>query len=267
MGILEKARAWLREPLLDGVDIDGDQRIAAHRRILASKPMLKGVFDEIYRLLLRLDTQHFRGEGRRVEIGAGVSAFKAMCPELVTTDVMPAEHLDMVLDAHAMALPDASVRALFGIHCFHHFRDPEAFFREVLRVCLPGGGCILVEPYHGPVAARFYKKVFESETFDRDQRDWTSDAGVMAGANQALSYVVFERDRARFERTFPDLEIVEQRWLRNYPRYLLSGGLNFRQLMPTFSIPLLKAVEWLLVPIGSWTALHHCVVLRKRSAR
>jgi SAM-dependent methyltransferase len=265
MKILDKAKTWLREPLLDGVDIDGDQRIAVHRRILASKPMLKGVFDEIYRMLLRLDATHFRGEGRLVEIGAGVSNFKAMCPQLLTTDVVPAPHLDMVLDAHAMALPDASVRALFGIHCFHHFHDPAAFFRELLRVCVPGGGCVLVEPYHGPVAARFYKRVFESETFDRTQREWTSDASVMEGANQALSYIVFQRDRARFEAMFPELEIVAQHRLHNYVRYLLSGGLNFRQLLPTFTAPVLKALEFALMPIGGFAALHHVVVLRKRA--
>ena len=84
----------------------------------------------------------------RVEIGAGVSGFKALCPDLLTTDIMPAEHLDMVLDAHDMDLADNSVRAIFGINCFHHFRDPEAFFRELQRVLVPGGGCILVEPFH-----------------------------------------------------------------------------------------------------------------------
>ena len=38
MGILKKARDSLREPLLDAIDIDGDERIATHRRILQSKP-------------------------------------------------------------------------------------------------------------------------------------------------------------------------------------------------------------------------------------
>jgi SAM-dependent methyltransferase len=264
MGLLARTKSWLREPLLDGIDIDGEQRIAVHRRILERKPMLKAVFDEIYRLLLDLDARHFRGEGRRVEIGAGVSAFKQMCPDLLTTDVVPAPHLDMVLDAHAMALPDASVRALFGIHCFHHFHDPEAFFRELLRVCVPGGGCVLVEPYHGPLAARFYERVFETETFDRTQREWTSDASVMDNANQALSWIVFERDRERFERTFPGLEIVEQRRLHNHVRYLLSGGLNFRQLAPTFTTPLWRGLEWMMAPLGHLTALHHVIVLRKR---
>ena len=264
MSLLKKLRNALREPRLDDVDIDGDDRIAVHREILQRKPMLKGVFDEIYEKLWRLDQKHFEGEGKRVEIGAGVSGFKKLHPDLVTTDILPAEHLDMVLDAHAMDLPDASVRAFFGLNCFHHFHDPEQFFRELLRTLVPGGGCILVEPYYGPVAARFYENVFDSETFDSSQERWQSDAGVMQDANQALSCIVFQRDRDRFERLFPELEIVEARWLRNYPRYLLSGGLNFRQLLPSFTIPVIKAMELLLVPVGRLCALHHYIVLRKR---
>jgi SAM-dependent methyltransferase len=264
MSMLKKLRNSLREPLLDGVDIDGEDRIEVHRRILQRKPMLKGVFDEIYRKLLALDERYFQGEGSRVEIGAGVSGFKTLYPQLVTTDIMPADHLDMVLDAHDMALEDASVRAFYGLNCFHHFHDPEAFFGELMRVLVPGGGCILVEPYYGPVAARFYRDVFDSETFDATQEVWTSESSVMEGANQALSYIVFRRDRERFERLFPELEIVEQKWLRNYPRYLLSGGLNFRQLLPSFSIPLLKFCELAAVPFGRIFALHHYVVLRLR---
>lgn len=265
MSILHKIRNSLAEPRLAGIDIDGEDRILVHRRILQEKPMLKGVFDEIYRKLWSLDERHFSGTGKRVEIGAGVSGFKDLYPDLVTTDIVAAPHLDFVLDAHDMQFEDESVRCFYGMNCFHHFHDPEAFFRELLRTLVPGGGCILVEPFHGPVAARFYRDVFDSETFDATQTTWTSQSGVMSDANQALSYIVFKRDRARFEQLFPGLEIVEQRWLRNYPRYLLSGGLNFRQLMPTFTIPLLKGLEILAVPIGRLCALHHYIVLRKRS--
>lgn len=266
MSILKRVRQWLAEPMLRDVDIDGAERIPTHRRILGSKPMLKGVLDETYRLLMRLDQRHFAGDGKRIEIGAGVSGFKALFPEIVTTDVVAAPHLDMVLDAEHMQLADGSVRAIFGMHCFHHLGDPDQFFRELHRVLQPGGGCVLIEPYHGPVAARFFRVMFDSETFDKTQRDWRSDTGVMANANQALSWIVFRRDRTRFLANHPELEIVAEHWLGNYVRYLLSGGLNFRQLMPSFTIPLWQGVEWLLWPIGRWTALHHYIVLRKRSS-
>jgi hypothetical protein len=86
----------------------------------------------------------------------------------------------------------------------------------------------------------------------------------MYGANQALSYIVFDRDRARFEQELPNLELVEMFPLGNYLRYLLSGGLNFRQLVPSFTEPVLRVIESALVPARRVLALHHMIVLRRR---
>jgi hypothetical protein len=88
----------------------------------------------------------------------------------------------------------------------------------------------------------------------------------MSGANQALSYIVFVRDRAKLLALHPQLEIVEHRPLNNYLRYLLCGGLNFRSLLPGFTAPLIKGVEWLLTPFNRIFALHHIIVIRKKSA-
>jgi SAM-dependent methyltransferase len=155
---------------------------------------------------------------------------------------------------------------IYGINCFHHFPVPETFFQELLRVVKPGGGTILIEPYYGPLASLLYKKLFASESFDKQDPHWGSTGrGIMRGANQALSYIVFRRDRAVFERQFPDLEIVHTAPLHNYLRYFLSGGLNFRQLLPDFAIPLLKLTEMVMIPVERLTALHHILVLRKRN--
>jgi hypothetical protein len=87
--------------------------------------------------------------------------------------------------------------------------------------------------------------------------------GPMNGANQALSYIVFSRDRALFTQRYPQLEIVQEAPLTNYVRYLVSGGLNFRQLAPDFVIPMLKLVEDLLYPLRRQLALHHVIVVRR----
>jgi SAM-dependent methyltransferase len=255
-------------PELRQVDVDGQARIDLHASILARKPMLREVFTECHRLFMELDRTHFGAvEGLRVELGAGVAPVRDTYPEVLATDVVPAPMLDRVLDAQAMDFSDGSVRAFYGQNCFHHFPEPDAFFREVMRVAAPGGGAILIEPYHGPVASILYKRLFASEDFDKRMPGWTSNAsGPMAGANQALSYIVFERDAALFAERFPSLEIVERRPLTNYIRYLTSGGLNFRQLAPTLATPLLKGVEAALAPAARWLALHHVIVLRRRAA-
>ncbi|MDQ3773346.1 MAG: hypothetical protein M3461_02685 [Pseudomonadota bacterium] len=63
---------------------------------------------------------------------------------------------------------------------------------------------MLIEPYYGPVARRMFSRLHASETFDTNTKGWeTASTGPMSGANQALSYIVFKRDLAAFNREFP----------------------------------------------------------------
>jgi SAM-dependent methyltransferase len=258
----------LAVPEAAGVDVDDPNRLAAHAAVLARKPMLAAVFKECHELMLDLDRRTFGDTpGLRVELGAGVAPISGTFPEVLATDVVPGPGLDRVLDAQRMDLPDGAVRALYGQNCFHHFPDPVAFLTESERVLAPGGGVVLIEPYYGPVASVVFKRLFASETFDMRMPGWTSHAtGPMQGANQALSYIVFVRDRARFERELPNLELVDTFPLASFLRYLLSGGLNFRQLTPTLAGPALRALEAALAPARRIVALHHVVVLRRRAS-
>ncbi|MGZ4049862.1 MAG: methyltransferase domain-containing protein, partial [Bacteroidia bacterium] len=199
------------------------------------------------------------------EIGAGVSFFKKKYPEIISTDIKKADNLDMVVDAQNMPFENNSVRAIYGINCFHHFPNPNLFFNELERVLDKGCGCVLIDPYYGFVSKRFYKKIFDTETFDMAQKEWVNESlGFMNGANQALSYIVFVRDKKIFEEKYPNLEIVIQKPLNNYMRYLLSGGLNFRQILPSFFSPIIKFFELIFMPFNSIFALHHIIVIRKK---
>jgi hypothetical protein len=52
--------------------------------------------------------------------------------------------------------------------------------------------------------------------------------------------------------------------LTNHLRYFLSGGLNFRSLVPEKLGGAVKLVERIASPLARWTALHHLLVLRRR---
>ena len=96
-----------------------------------------------------------------------------------------------------------------------------------------GGGIIMIEPYYGPLARFLFKRLHSSEGYETNVPTWESEAnmGAMSNANQALSYVVFAKDREIFEQEFPELELLVDR-PHTHLRYLLSGGVNFRQLVP-----------------------------------
>lgn len=256
---------FLRSPEAKYEAENETERVSAHRRLLSKRPMIRGVFQEFYRRVRQLDDELFGStEGLRVELGAGSSMLKDSFPDIVTSDIVPAPHLDLTLDAMNLDLEDQSVRVLYGINCFHHFPDPARFFSEVRRVVRPGGGVILIDPYFGPFATMLYGNLFKEETFDRSARGWRSDEQRdTTRANQALSYLVFFRDRSRFLAENPELEIARTEVMTNYVRYVLSGGLNFRQLAPTAAVGALRTTEQLLKPMVGALGLHHLVALRR----
>lgn len=257
---------FLSEKSMIGVDVDSPDRLYIHKQILNKKSILKKVFYEFHHQMITMDKSFFGDtEGLKVELGAGVCPVKESYPDVLASDIVAGEGLDCVLDAQSMDLADNSVRAVFGQNCFHHFPQPEKFFSELCRVLVPGGGAILIEPYYGPFASVLYKHLFSSEDFDKSSPVWDVSAeGPMKGANQALSYIVFVRDVEEFNKKYPQLEVVLKKPLTNYLRYFLSGGLNFRSLVPKFMEKPIKFIEWILSPLAGIFALHYIIVIRRK---
>jgi SAM-dependent methyltransferase len=258
---------FLRDPSMDALNADDASRIALHKAMFDRKRMLREVFVEFHHLFDRLDRRYFSGRGTRLELGAGVAPMRDSYPSVIATDIVFAPHLDRELNAEAMELESESVHAVFGQNCFHHFPHPDRFFDELERVLVPGGGAVLLEPYYGPFATFLFKRLFKTEGFDKSYPSWeTPITGPMNGANQALSYLVFTRDRAVFERKHPRLKIVHQAPVGNYLKYLLSGGLNFKQLLPDWFAGPIGVLERIISPLNRWIALHHVIVIRKEPA-
>lgn len=258
-------RRWLTEPRVRGLDPDSPEITTAHREVLRSKPMLRRLFEGFYRECRAMDERYFAGvTGLRLEIGSGASFLKELYPDVWTSDLKPLRFVDFVARGEQLPVRDGSVRAIYGMNVFHHFARPRDFFRELGRVLAPGGGVVLIEPAYGLVARWLFPRLHASEGYDVEA-GWeaTGPAGAMSNANQALSYVVFVRDRAVWEREFPFLEVVADR--PHTPLlYWVSGGVNFRSLLPAVCTGLVVGLERLLTPANRWLGLQHTVVLRKR---
>lgn len=266
--IVDRMRQWLYEPEVRGVDVDDNGLLAIHAAVLRTKPLLRSAFETFYLDMARLCDQYFPVHGLEIELGTGAGFFKSLRPGLITSDVRKGPGIDMELDAQAMCLPDGSVRCIYAINVFHHLPDPEKFFGELIRVLPPGGGCILIEPHGGFASALLHRHLHRDEHFDPSASDWRTSniGGPLSGANQALADIVFRRDLARFNKLHGGrLEIVQRYYALNALRYLFSGGLNFRQLMPSFMQRPLAYLESLGRPFARFWSLHQIVVIRRRS--
>lgn len=78
------------------------------------------------------------------------------------------------------------------------------------------------------------------EPFDTVQEEWSHTlAGPLSGANGALPWIIFERDRGRFQKGFPSSRIDQLQPIMPF-RYVLSCGVSMRQLVPSFAAPVAR---------------------------
>jgi SAM-dependent methyltransferase len=199
-------------------------------------------------------------DARFLELGSGGSRLKEHDPRIITSDVAP-DIADLVVDARELPFPDGSLHAIFLTHVFHHIPDVSRFLREAERVLVPGGVVGMIDVAATPFA-RFFFSNFHPEPF-KPALDWTFDQkDSMMDSNQALTWIVFERDLSRYQREHPGLVLEEKRWLPWLP-YIMSGGVTRRDLLPKAVVPTIIGTDRALRALYPLFALHWYIRLRK----
>ena len=121
----------------------------------------------------------------------------------------------------------------------------------------------MIEPAN-TLWSRFVYRNFHHELFDPEGKWELKEIGPLSCGNGAIPWTIFSRDRKIFENDFPSLRIIR---MHNHTplRYLLSGGLTLRQLVPSFSYPVIKAIEYILSPINNLLGMFQTIQLEKKT--
>jgi SAM-dependent methyltransferase len=224
-------RRLLAHPLTASLPVDDPATTQLRQQIISSKPFLKAIYDEWYIMLAQALPP---GEGQVLELGSGGGYCARFIPGLITSEVFPCADVRLAADAQRLPFLDRSLRAIVMTDVLHHMPYVRGFFAEASR-CLRGGGKILmIEPWVTPWS-RFVYARFHQEPFLPEAPVWSfPSTGHLSGANIALPWIVFTRDRGKFESEFPELSIEQIRPFLPF-RYLLSGGVGMRSFMPGFT--------------------------------
>lgn len=226
-------------------EVDSPEAITTHRSIIESKPIMRSVYRFWYAQFLSSVKATRKIEGPMIEIGCGASHLDKYIPEIVKTDCVAHANIHQVVDATALPFKDESVRAIFVLNALHHFPNPAKFLEEAQRCLKKGGRLVITEPSNSPIQKFMIAKFHPYEYFDESVTDWVnSPHGRLSMANNALPYIIFDRDRAKLKKMFPKLSILSS-YRHTFMIYFASGGMSYRSFLPSFLLPAIWLVETL----------------------
>lgn len=254
---------WLAHPVTRGLDIDDPLTTDLRLRVIEEKRFLRKIYDEWYSMLAAVVPD---GPGGILELGSGAGFLRRYLPDVITSDNFHHRGVRLVLEGQRLPFCDGALRGIVMTNVLHHIHEPRRFFTEASR-CVRSGGVIgMIEPWATTWSTFVYTRLHH-EPFEPHASEWEfPQAGPLSGANGALPWIVFERDRERFQRDFPEWRI---RTVKPFmpARYLVSGGVSMRSLMPGWSFGFWSTFERALSPWMDRCAMFALIVLRKTPAQ
>jgi SAM-dependent methyltransferase len=182
------------------------------------------------------------GTGIVIEIGSGAGFIKDVLPDVIASDILPYNTADIVFDAEHMPFSDGSIKSVFMLNTLHHIPDAESFFYELERCLEPGGRGFFIDQYSGWFSNLIYRFIHH-EPYDRNTTYWRFETtGPLSGANGALCWIVFYRDKKRFNQLYPALKIIKIEPHTSL-RYWFAGGLKWWSLLPGVLFDLFSRID------------------------
>ncbi len=258
--ILAKAKAWLSHPLIRGLDLDDPYTIEQRRQLIQSKPSLRAIYGEWYGAISRALPV---GDDPVLEVGSGPGFLGEFIPGLITSEILACRGVHIALDATRLPFSARALRAIVMTNVLHHLPQPRRFFADAARCVRPGGAVVMIEPWVSTWSSFVYARLHH-EPFKPDAEGWEFPAtGPLSGANEALAWILFARDRVQFEDEFPEWQIESIRPGMPF-RYLLSGGVSLRSLVPQLSDGLWRRFEQIIQPwMTQWAMFAEIKLVRR----
>jgi ubiquinone/menaquinone biosynthesis C-methylase UbiE len=173
-----------------------------------------------------------------LEIGSGTSPLKQFLSNVVTSDVLDLDYLDLVFDCHEInkldAIKDNSLDVITLTNVLHHLKSPISFLNAAAAKLKPGGKVIATEPFFSALSSLIFKYLHhEAVDFHVREPELREVRGPLASANHALSWLIFFRRREWLQRLGENYDIASVS-VRPFTAlsYMMTGGISHKLPIP-----------------------------------
>ncbi len=175
-----------------------------------------------------------------LEIGSGTSPLKQFLPNIITSDVLDLDYLDLVFDCHEIdkldAIKDNSIDVVTLTNVLHHLKSPIVFLNRAASKLKSGGKVIATEPFFSVLSTPIFKYLHhEPVDFRISNPELEKVQGPLASANIALPWLIFFRRREWLHRLSENFDVAT---LSARPfsalSYMATGGISRTLPVPHF---------------------------------
>jgi len=206
-----------------------------------------------------------------LEIGSGTSPLKQFLLNVVTSDVLDLDYLDLVFDCHEIdkldAIEDNSLDVITLTNVLHHLKSPIAFLNRAASKLKPGGKVIATEPFFSLLSTVIFKYLHhEPVDFRIPEPDLGDVQGPLSSANIALPWLIFFRRPEWLQRLNDHFDLTRF-FTRPFSAvsYMVTGGVSHRMPVPGFFYRMLFRVDLALSRrFPSFCAAFFTVTLTRR---
>jgi SAM-dependent methyltransferase len=229
--------------------------------LLRSDPYIQ----ELYRYIFERMSVYLPAGGQVLEVGSGTGISHQYLGGSVLTDIVYDKSLNVNNAAENLPFADGCFDAIVLKDALHHVPEVRKFFDEAIRVLRPEGSIVIFEPYWGLLARLVYRYIHQ-ESYDDKAESWEFESSHPWDSNQAVSFILLRRDRAKFEHEFPQFRIEEREVLIG-PSFLLSGGVSRRTCISGHLLKSLLAWEKQQTQWFNHLRFFHIFTLAKEPSR
>ena len=172
-----------------------------------------------------------------LEVGSGTSPLKIFYPNVITSDILELDYLDLVFDCHKInelkSIQNDSLDIIVMTNVLHHLRKPVLFLKKARTKLRKGGLVIITEPYFSWLSSPVYRFLHHEAVDSSIKVPELNDVkdSPLSSANVVLPYLLFYMKKewlsplTRFFR-------VESLGYFSCLSYFITGGISRRFLVP-----------------------------------
>ena len=221
--------------MTDRFDFDREWTLKNRDNLLSNRNLLlwyEKLYQRAFRVCGGLEKLHV------LEIGSGASPLKIFYDNVITSDILELNYLDLVFDCHNIDntnyFNDGSLDVITMTNVLHHLYDPIDFLLKASCKLKEGGWIIAVEPFFSSVSKVLYKLLHhEPSDFSIEEPRLADVKGPLSTANQALPQMIFMGQNGWHEPLLREYFFNPKNFdFFSSLSYMASGGISRRIPIP-----------------------------------